>query len=97
MSWSRCPSVARRGMRSVTTDREDAATIGAFESPLAEIPTVCRAAERLFGEPDYPIRLATADTAAYQRLRDDVLAPSLAMSFLDLTRGALSRRSTAWR
>ena len=31
-------------------------------------------AERLFGDPDYLIRVATADLAAYQALRDEKLA-----------------------
>jgi DNA-binding Lrp family transcriptional regulator len=57
----------------VTMDREDAATITRFESGLAEIPQV-RHAERLFGDPDYLIRVATADLAAYQALRDEKLA-----------------------
>jgi len=54
-------------------DREDAATIRRFESDLAGIPEV-RHAERLFGDPDYLIRVATADLAAYQVLRDEKLA-----------------------
>jgi DNA-binding Lrp family transcriptional regulator len=57
----------------VTMDREDAATITRFESGLADVPEV-RHAERLFGDPDYLIRVATADLAAYQTLRDEKLA-----------------------
>jgi DNA-binding Lrp family transcriptional regulator len=57
----------------VTMDREDAATIADFERGLAEIPEV-RHAERLFGDPDYLVRVATADIAAYQALRDEQLA-----------------------
>jgi DNA-binding Lrp family transcriptional regulator len=57
----------------VTMDREDAATVADFERGLAEIPEV-RHAERLFGDPDYLLRVATADIAAYQRLRDEKLA-----------------------
>jgi DNA-binding Lrp family transcriptional regulator len=57
----------------VTMDREDAATVADFERGLAEIPEV-RHAERLFGDPDYLIRVATADIAAYQTLRDEQLA-----------------------
>ena len=56
----------------VTMDREDAATIASFETGLAAVPEV-RHAERLFGDPDYLIRLATADLAAYQVLRDEKL------------------------
>jgi DNA-binding Lrp family transcriptional regulator len=57
----------------VTMDREDATTIARFERGLAGIPEV-RHAERLFGDPDYLIRVATADLAAYQVLRDEKLA-----------------------
>lgn len=57
----------------VTMEREDAATITAFEEALAAIPQV-RHAERLFGDPDYLVRVATADLAAYQVLRDEKLA-----------------------
>jgi DNA-binding Lrp family transcriptional regulator len=57
----------------VTMDREDAATIADFERGLAEIPEV-RHAERLFGDPDYLLRVTTADIAAYQTLRDTQLA-----------------------
>ncbi len=57
----------------VTMDREDATTIARFESGLAEIEEV-RHAERLFGDPDYLIRVATADLAAYQEMRDAKLA-----------------------
>ena len=57
----------------VTMDREDAATITEFEHRLAEIPQV-RRAERLFGDPDYLLRVATAGLQAYQALRDEKLA-----------------------
>jgi DNA-binding Lrp family transcriptional regulator len=57
----------------VTMDREDAATVADFERGLAEIAEV-RHAERLFGDPDYLLRVATADIAAYQTLRDEHLA-----------------------
>jgi DNA-binding Lrp family transcriptional regulator len=56
----------------VIMDREDAATIGMFEDGLAAIPEV-RQAERLFGDPDYLLRVATVDLAAYQALRDEKL------------------------
>jgi DNA-binding Lrp family transcriptional regulator len=58
---------------SVTMAKEDAATIEAFESGLAAVPEV-RQAERLFGDPDYLIRVATFDIASYQVLRDAKLA-----------------------
>jgi DNA-binding Lrp family transcriptional regulator len=57
----------------VTMDREDAATITEFEAALAKVAEV-RHAERLFGDPDYLVRVATADLDAYQRLRDEKLA-----------------------
>src|SRR5436190_940665 len=40
----------------VTMDREDAATIGRFEEELAKVAAV-RSAERLFGDPDYLLRV----------------------------------------
>jgi DNA-binding Lrp family transcriptional regulator len=58
---------------NVTMDREDAATIEAFEARLAEVAEV-RHAERLFGDPDYLVRVVTSDLAAYQALRDQKLA-----------------------
>jgi DNA-binding Lrp family transcriptional regulator len=58
---------------NVTMDREDSATIIEFETALAAIPEV-RHAERLFGDPDYLLRVATADLAAYAALRDERLA-----------------------
>ena len=57
----------------VTMDREDAATISEFERDLAKVAEV-RHAERLFGDPDYLLRVATADLDAYQALRDERLA-----------------------
>jgi DNA-binding Lrp family transcriptional regulator len=57
----------------VTMDREDAATVADFERGLAKIAEV-RHAERLFGDPDYLVRVATADLDAYQSLRDQKLA-----------------------
>ena len=58
---------------SVTMDREDASTITVFEMALAAVPEV-RHAERLFGDPDYLLRVATADLPAYAALRDETLA-----------------------
>jgi DNA-binding Lrp family transcriptional regulator len=62
-------SGAIRGYRAVV----DAGAVGlAFEAGLAGIPNVVHA-ERLFGDPDYLLRVVTADLAAYQRLQDDRL------------------------
>lgn len=60
-------------LAQVTMEREDAPTIRAFEEGLAAVREVCHA-ERLFGDPDYLVRVATADLAAYQLLRDEKLA-----------------------
>jgi DNA-binding Lrp family transcriptional regulator len=57
----------------VTMRQEDRDTLFAFEAAVAEIPNVVQA-QRLFGDPDYLLRIVTADLGAYQRLEDDVLA-----------------------
>jgi DNA-binding Lrp family transcriptional regulator len=46
-----------------------------FDAALADIPQVIEA-QRLFGDPDYLIRVVTADLAAYQRLYDTTLSKS---------------------
>jgi DNA-binding Lrp family transcriptional regulator len=70
------PAAIGRGFEvlvHVTMDREDATTVVEFERGLAAIPEI-RHAERLFGDPDYLVRVATADLEAYQALRDERLA-----------------------
>ena len=57
----------------VTMRQEDRETLLGFEAAVAEIPQVVQA-QRLFGDPDYLLRVLTADLAAYQRLEDDHLA-----------------------
>lgn len=57
----------------VTMRQEDRDTLLAFEKAVTEIPNVLLA-QRLFGDPDYLMRIVTADLAAYQELEDDVLA-----------------------
>ncbi|WBB69961.1 Lrp/AsnC family transcriptional regulator [Micromonospora sp. WMMD812] len=57
----------------VTMRQEDRDTLLAFEAAVAEVPNVVQA-QRLFGDPDYLLRIVTADLGAYQRLEDDVLA-----------------------
>lgn len=57
----------------VTMRQEDRATLLGFEQALVDIPAVVQA-QRLFGDPDYLLRIVTADLAAYQRLEDDVLS-----------------------
>ena len=65
--------VAFEVLAHITMQREDADTVTAFEQQLAEIPQV-RHAKRLFGDPDYLVRVATADINTYQQLRDTRLA-----------------------
>jgi DNA-binding Lrp family transcriptional regulator len=57
----------------VTMRGGDRATVDAFEQAVAAIPHV-RQAQRLFGEPDYLLRVITADLAAFQELYDERLA-----------------------
>lgn len=56
----------------VTMKQVDRSTILGFESAVIAIPQVL-AAQRLFGDPDYLLRVRTADLDAYARLQDDVL------------------------
>jgi DNA-binding Lrp family transcriptional regulator len=55
-----------------TMRQVDSQTLMGFEGRLAGIPNVVQA-ERLFGDPDYLVRIVTTDLAAYQRLQDDTL------------------------
>jgi DNA-binding Lrp family transcriptional regulator len=57
----------------VSMRQEDRDTIAGFEEAVAGIPHVLDA-QRLFGEPDYLLRIATADLAAFRRLYDERLA-----------------------
>lgn len=57
----------------VSMRQEDRDTVAEFERAIADIPDVLDA-QRLFGEPDYLLRVATADLAAFQRLYDERLA-----------------------
>ncbi|QES41235.1 AsnC family transcriptional regulator [Streptomyces venezuelae] len=52
---------------------EDRDTVETFEAAVAAVPHVTQA-QRLFGEPDYLLRVATADLATYQQLYDQQLA-----------------------
>ena len=58
---------------NVTMDREDADTIAAFEAALVAVPEI-RHAERLFGDPDYLLRVVAIDLNDYATLRDQKLA-----------------------
>ncbi len=51
----------------------DRAALAAFDDGIAAIPEIIQA-ERLFGTPDYLLRVVTADLEAYQRLFEDKLA-----------------------
>jgi DNA-binding Lrp family transcriptional regulator len=57
----------------VTMRQEDRDTLLGFEAAVARVPEVVQA-QRLFGDPDYLLRIATADLTAYQELEDDVLS-----------------------
>jgi DNA-binding Lrp family transcriptional regulator len=57
----------------VTMRQEDRETLLGFEAAVARIPNVVQA-QRLFGDPDYLLRVVTADLGAYQRLEDDELS-----------------------
>jgi DNA-binding Lrp family transcriptional regulator len=48
-------------------------TVTAFEEAVADVPHVLQA-QRLFGEPDYLLRVASADLTAFQQLYDQQLA-----------------------
>jgi DNA-binding Lrp family transcriptional regulator len=57
----------------VTMRYEDRQTIAAFEQHVADIPHVLQA-QRLFGDPDYLLRVVARDLPAYQQLYDERLA-----------------------
>ncbi|WP_181765587.1 Lrp/AsnC family transcriptional regulator [Streptomyces albidus (ex Kaewkla and Franco 2022)] len=57
----------------VTMRQEDRDTLLSFEAAVADVPDVVQA-QRLFGDPDYLLRVLTEDLGAYQRLEDDKLA-----------------------
>jgi DNA-binding Lrp family transcriptional regulator len=57
----------------VTMRQEDRDTLLGFEAALTEVPNVVQA-QRLFGDPDYLLRILTADLAGYQQLEDETLS-----------------------
>ncbi|MBB2949098.1 DNA-binding Lrp family transcriptional regulator [Actinoplanes lutulentus] len=57
----------------VTMSRADRGTVAEFEAAVAAIPQV-QQAQRLFGEPDYLLRIITRDLTAFQKLYDEQLA-----------------------
>lgn len=57
----------------VTMKQEDRATLLGFEDAVSAVPSVL-VAQRLFGDPDYLLRVRTTDLDAYARLEDEVLS-----------------------
>ncbi|MFJ1652872.1 Lrp/AsnC family transcriptional regulator [Streptomyces sp. NPDC088337] len=57
----------------VTMRYEDRETVAAFEEAVAGIPHVIQA-QRLFGDPDYLLRVVARDLEAYRQLYDERLA-----------------------
>jgi DNA-binding Lrp family transcriptional regulator len=51
----------------------DRDTVAAFEEAVTEIPQVIQA-QRLFGDPDYLLRVVAADLPSFQHLYDERLA-----------------------
>jgi DNA-binding Lrp family transcriptional regulator len=56
----------------VTMRASDRSTLEKFEQSVTEIPNVLQA-QRLFGDPDYLLRVITRDLPAFQRLYDEQL------------------------
>ncbi len=57
----------------ITMERGDADTVARFETAVAAVPEV-RTVERLFGEPDYLLRVVAPDLDSFAELRDHKLA-----------------------
>ncbi len=57
----------------ITLERGDAGTVASFEAAVVELPQV-RHAERLFGDPDYLMRVVARDLDSFATLRDQKLA-----------------------
>lgn len=57
----------------ITMRSADRATVVAFEDAVADIPHVVQA-QRLFGDPDYLLRVIARDLPAFQGLYDDQLS-----------------------
>lgn len=68
----------------VTLDRNDLASVAAFESAVTDVPAIIEA-ERLFGDPDYMLRVLTPDLTAYQELYDGPLGALPAVQKLTST------------
>jgi len=57
----------------VTMRAADRETVDAFEHSVAEIPQVLQA-QRLFGDPDYLLRIIAKDLPSFQELYDERIA-----------------------
>ena len=57
----------------VTMRSADRDTVAAFEHAVGATPNIVQA-QRLFGDPDYLLRVIAADLPAFQRLYDDTIA-----------------------
>jgi DNA-binding Lrp family transcriptional regulator len=57
----------------VTMRESDSTTVAAFEDAVAQVPNIVQA-QRLFGDPDYLLRVVTDDLTAFQRFYDSTLA-----------------------
>lgn len=57
----------------VTMHSADRATLAAFEEAVAQVPHVLQA-QRLFGDPDFLLRVIARDLADFQRLYDERLS-----------------------
>lgn len=68
----------------VTMREADHAAVAAFGDAVAEIEHVV-SAQRLFGDPDYLLRVLVSDLAAFQRLYDDRLNALLGVQRLSTT------------
>ncbi|MBT0772277.1 Lrp/AsnC family transcriptional regulator [Kineosporia sp. J2-2] len=68
----------------VTLNDSSANTVAAFEQAVVDIPHVVQA-QRLFGTPDYLLRVVATDLTGYQRLYDSELATLPAVQRLTST------------
>ncbi|MBT2513501.1 Lrp/AsnC family transcriptional regulator [Arthrobacter sp. ISL-30] len=68
----------------VTLRQADRATMSAFEDRVAALPNIVEA-QRLFGSPDYLLRVISTDLPAYQRFYDDQLSELPAVERLTST------------
>ncbi len=57
----------------VTMAAADRTTLAAFEEAVSKLPNVI-SAQRIFGEPDYLLRVIAADLTAFQQLYDEDLS-----------------------